>query len=502
MGSDPYLWPEVPLKETRGWHQVDDGTAWLRPLPETAAEVCRDSRWPAFFPSSISFATTHDGPKVLLERIVGASIVNRFPLVLSLSVCRTDLSGRHHPRREFMTALERSGNATVQFFSPGPALDRVLNACSDVPEERTSSRIAYSGLSTRRAATHDAPIFDGAYLVYEGRLVSPSRDLEGQAIHTCPWHDVGSHRVYFIEICAIQLRADIAAGQSQIHWKSLPDWRPKNPVPVPPAQSLGELAGRDGVKTFQKPYTPFYVFPSSKTASFEFDEPADRLAGVHGMAIKRLPSTSAGQLERDNDRARWPCFFPSSAGMITTWFDDRTPNLMPCGSTTVVSRHPLVIAPCVSYAAVNDRYAPRATLATIRRTGRFGCGVPFIHDAVVAAMRYAGNTSILQDHDKLGHCGLEWDANPDAPLLPTLPIHFDCEVTGEVRLGTHIMFLGEVRRIRVRADVHPENPICWCPWATIKGAGNQSESGSNGLRHDFGDGLQRGRSTATASRPL
>jgi flavin reductase (DIM6/NTAB) family NADH-FMN oxidoreductase RutF len=38
---------------------------------------------------------------------------------------------------------------------------------------------------------------------------------------------------------------------------------------------------------------------------------------------------------------------------------------------------------------------------------------------------------------------------------------------GEVRLGTHIMFLGEVRRIRVRADVTPNNPMEWCPWADV-----------------------------------
>jgi flavin reductase (DIM6/NTAB) family NADH-FMN oxidoreductase RutF len=40
-------------------------------------------------------------------------------------------------------------------------------------------------------------------------------------------------------------------------------------------------------------------------------------------------------------------------------------------------------------------------------------------------------------------------------------------VVGEVRLGTHIMFLGEVERILVRRDVTPENPLLWCPWAEL-----------------------------------
>src|SRR4029077_17992196 len=113
------------------------------------------------------------------------------------------------------------------------------------------------------------------------------------------------------------------------------------------------------------------------------------------------------QVEVDNDRARWPCFFPSSAGMITSWCEDGTPNVMPCGSTTIVSRNPLVIAPCISYARINDRYAARASLELIRKGGRFRCGVPFINDVVVDAMRYAGKVSITLDRDKVANAGLE-----------------------------------------------------------------------------------------------
>jgi flavin reductase (DIM6/NTAB) family NADH-FMN oxidoreductase RutF len=52
-----------------------------------------------------------------------------------------------------------------------------------------------------------------------------------------------------------------------------------------------------------------------------------------------------------------------------------------------------------------------------------------------------------------------------------LPVHFDCEVVGEVRLGTHVMFLGEVRRVLVRSDVTVANPLEWLPWANIRSTG-------------------------------
>jgi flavin reductase (DIM6/NTAB) family NADH-FMN oxidoreductase RutF len=106
-------------------------------------------------------------------------------------------------------------------------------------------------------------------------------------------------------------------------------------------------------------------------------------------------------------------------------------------------------------------------LEQIRRTGRFGCGVPYIDDDVLAAIRYAGNTSWHVDPDKIRTSGLTVDPQSQTPRLLELPIHFDCEVRRELRLGTHVMFLGEVRRISVREDVSSERPLQWNPWAGI-----------------------------------
>jgi flavin reductase (DIM6/NTAB) family NADH-FMN oxidoreductase RutF len=425
-------------------------------MPEQPAEFAQDSQWPAFFPSAVCIVSASNGRATVIEREVGASIVNRFPYVVAVSLSRESLTERHHVRRSFMDTLEEGGVAALQFLVPGPELDAVLGAIARITDSEAAARVAATGLPTRTAATNGTRIFEAAYLVYEARLAKPQRDFDGKPIFDRPWVDVGSHRIYFLEINAITLRSDIAAGDTQIRWRSLPSWSPLR-ADLPPDQSSTVSA-----TSYTKGYAPRYAFPSSATTAFEYDEMVD------GRAIKHLPPLPEDQVEVDDDRARWPCFFPSSAGLITSWNPDGTPNLMPCGSTTVVSRHPFVVAPCVSYARINSRYALRHSLDVIRQTGRFGCSVPFISDRIIDAIKYAGNISITHDRDKVRNSGLHLAVDSNyGPVIAESPIHFDCEVVDEVRLGTHIMFLGKVRRILVRTDVGPDNPLEWYPWATL-----------------------------------
>ena len=138
--------------------------------------------------------------------------------------------------------------------------------------------------------------------------------------------------------------------------------------------------------------------------------------------------------------------------------------------TTVVSRHPFIIAPCVSYARINERYAARHSLNIIRGNKRFGCSVPYIDDVVINGMKYAGNNSMADDPLKVANSGLTVGSSEYGPVIREAPIHFDCEVIGEVLLGTHVMFLGEVKQIRVREDVSPSHPLEWCPWPGLASA--------------------------------
>lgn len=453
-----YRWPRPESLSSAAWSPVSGHPFRGRRMPEHAEELATDSRWPALFPSSICLVTTAVGGRAGLEKVVGASIVNRFPYVMALSFCNEPLSARHHVRRTFTSLFETAGSVAVQWLHPGSARDRVLDVIQSIPEQRTDERLRATGLATRRASTSDAPVFEEAYLVYEGRFVRPGRDFSGRLVNETHARDVGSHRVFFVEITAIQLDADISKGSRAIRWRSLPAWRPERAGAQDRRVAADERGAVLAGLPYRKTYTPDYVFPSPATVAFEADEWIGR------MAVKYLPPLPEDQVEVDNNRARWPCFFPSSVGVITSWSRDRQASAFPCGSTTIVSRHPLVVAPCVSYSPINERYAPRASLEPIIENGRFGCGVPFIDPTVLTAISYLGNVSYRQDAAKLANSGLHVRDIGHTPVIDELPIHFDCRVIDRVYLGTHVMFLGEVERILLRDDLSAANPIEWCPW--------------------------------------
>ena len=426
-------------------------------MPETEEKLSKDSRWPGFFPSAICFVTTSNGDQTALEKVVGATIVNRFPYIVALSFCTKPLSKRHYVRENFMKMLESGKTVAVQYFEPGAFIDKAMNAINTVDDEIIHERIKATGLETKKAQTNDSPVFKDAYLVYEARLVKPGKDFEGQAIFEKPYTDFGSHRIYYLEIEAIQLREDITKCDSQILWKSLPHWSSQKPLQQTPQNISQPLID---VK-YQKGYNTEYYFPAKNTIGFEYDKIEE------GMAVKFLPPLPEDQVEVDNDKARWPCFFPSSVGMITSWGTDGTPNLMPCGSTSILVRHPLCVAICVSYAKINVRYAPRASLDSLLQQKKFICGVPFVNDTVIDAIKYSGNISVAQDKNKDVNSGLEYFKDDYGPFLPALPINFRCKIVDVVRLGTHFLMLGEVESVIVRDDVTKQNCLKWYSYPDV-----------------------------------
>lgn len=426
-----------------------DGTRVLA-LDETRESLRENSQWPAFFPSAIAIVTVQVGDEIFVEKVVGPSIVNRFPYVAMISLCHESLSDRHYTRADFIAGALASGKASLQFLEPGETLKTVMRTIAERPLNERAGALREAGLQFRQADGF-AYLAD-SFLVYSGTAVSPRRDLEGTEIYASPAERVGSHTLLFFEIETIRLAREIALGRRRIHWRSLPVWHGHSDAAAPELPSEGRIKG----------YTPFYRFPASDTVAFEFDRLEDE------MAVKDLVAYRFGE-PLDNDRARWPCFFPSSVGMITVKGPDGQPNLMPCGSTAVVSRHPMVIAPAVSYARINDRYAPRASLDLIRRAGTFGCGVPYIGALVEEAIRYCGNVSIAHDPRKAAKTGLTWIEEPSGVVRAAeFPVFFECRLVGEIKLGTHALFLGEVVKIFLHADLEKETHLEWCPFAGVE----------------------------------
>ena len=424
-------------------------------MPENPASLLKDSRWPAFFPASISLVTTADKKILAIEKEVGATIVNRFPYILALSICTEKISETHYERKTFCRILEESRCASIQFLDPGKKLDQILNSINTIPENEGHARVLTAGLPTRPSLTNSAPVFEDAYMIYEARLVEPETDYLGNAIFTQAWTAVGSHKIYFLEINSIQLRQDIAHGRAQINWHSLPDW---DIAPLDTRRNE-HIQKKKLAEKYTKGFNPNYYFPAANTVAFEYDKVEN------GMAVMNLKPTAAGQMEEDNDRSRWPCFFPSTPLIITSYSSDGTPNIMPCGSTSVLSRKPFMIFPAIAASPINERYAPRYSIENIRRNGYFGCGVPFDNPQIVHAIHYLGNISYAEDADKVAHTGLSIINRPRAPMLTELPIHFECKVIGEQFLGTHILFFGEVVSILIHPKLSPDHPIKWVPTA-------------------------------------
>lgn len=460
----PYLrtWPDSPLTSLNGWQESPDSNFLMYDMSNSNQDHGSENLWPAFFPSADGLVTTGDGRLSALEIVPGVTIINRFPYVLSISLCRKKTHKHEAEQLHFMEILERGGGAVVQFLPPGMNLDRVLHTTRSVPDNQSAIRLSKCGLPIRKALTNVSPIFDEAYLAFEACLVKPGKDFSGRSIYAHAWVDAGNYRTYFLEIKAIQLRQDIATGKNQIFWRNSPAWHPnhlwkKSISPVDDAM-MNRLA-------YQKGFTPNYLFPASNTTAFEAD------GFDNGMAVKCLPPLPENQADMGNDEARWPCFFPTPLGMITSWAENGTPNLMPCGSITVLSRDPMIIACCVASSLINIRYTIRQSLNMIRQNGEFGCGLPFVHQAVTEAIKYTGNVSYKIDPQKIEHAGLTLANLPGSPCLAALPVHFNCELIDEIFLGSHTMLLGKVKTIFNRKDVTRDHPLEWSPWADLNNTG-------------------------------
>ena len=143
-------WPGPDAFDGDDWALSDDRHWRVRAMPEAREALWRDSRWPAFFPSGLCIVTTIADGVPVVEKVVGASVVNRFPYVVALSFCREPLSGRHYARNTFLDAAAASGRVAIQFLMPGKPLKSLLAALTLVPEDEPLRRFACAGLAHAR----------------------------------------------------------------------------------------------------------------------------------------------------------------------------------------------------------------------------------------------------------------------------------------------------------------------------------------------------------------
>jgi len=216
MGFNDYTFPGEG-RRIKG--ELHEGVVTFK-LRESLETLADDSRWPALLPQSITFVTTGTVEAPIVERCVGATVVNRFPYVVCVSLCRERLSDRHHPRADVMDAIESTGGFTVNVLSESAEAEALLEACAEAPPRE---RLARAGLGVRSGEVTAVPVIDAAPLIYECELTEPAEDFEGEPIFQSPRDDLGSHTLYFGEVRAIQLDEQIAKREAQILWHSLPE---------------------------------------------------------------------------------------------------------------------------------------------------------------------------------------------------------------------------------------------------------------------------------------
>ena len=90
----------------------------------------------------------------------------------------------------------------------------------------------------------------------------------------------------------------------------------------------------------------------------------------------------------------------------------------------------------------------RFSFEILRKTGEFVINLPT--ESLARAIDFCGVRS-GRDIDKIDACGLSLlpGETVQAPLVAESPVHLECQITQELPLGSHHMFLARISAVRV-----------------------------------------------------
>ncbi len=155
--------------------------------------------------------------------------------------------------------------------------------------------------------------------------------------------------------------------------------------------------------------------------------------------------------------------YPMPAFLIGARVDGR-PNFMVAAWGGVANSEP----PMVSVAIRHQRYTYRG----VKQTGMFSVNVPSA--TMVRETDYCGIESGARE-DKTAACGftLFYGKLEEPPLIQECPVNLECAVVHELDLGSHVLFIGEVKETHVseeclsdgRPDVGKINPLVFATGA-------------------------------------
>jgi len=147
------------------------------------------------------------------------------------------------------------------------------------------------------------------------------------------------------------------------------------------------------------------------------------------MSKKQLPGATA--------------LFPVPAVMVSCGYEGFNPNIITIAWAGTVNSVP----PIVSVSIRSSRHSYQL----VKDSGEFVVNIPRVSQ--VRALDFCGVASGA-DTDKFAHLNLtaEMGTLKYAPLIKECPVNLECQVVQAIDLGTHTMFLGEVKHVYVTEE--------------------------------------------------
>lgn len=377
---------------------------------EKLIDLKKNSSWKIFFPISICFLSFTYKKKNFLEKISGAAIINRFPLTVMIPICTKNISKRHTNKSYIIENLKDLENVSLNLISQN-------NVNSFKFLDKFKSKI-----------TLIDKIFNKKLIA---RNASISFNWKAKDLKKAKIVKLNSHSLILIDIDKIFLNNHLK--HFDIKWKSLPYFQKKINFKfiIKKTQSY--------FKNFTDNYKYIVNFKSSnfKKIKSESEFTEVNLRKFKSAEIKKLTS----------DQAKWPIFFPSSVGIIGSLDDNKNSNFMPCGSTTVVNRHPFQFAVAVSHLNNNLRYRKRYSLKNILKRKKITLGVPYSSSGILRMINYMGNVSKMNFNEKINNVKFEMSKCNYGPIFNELPITYGCELYKKIKLKTHTLLIFTVKKV-------------------------------------------------------
>lgn len=410
------------MKKYFFWKTNEKG---VHPLNESLKTFKKkDSKWPVFFPSNNSFLLFKNKNDYIVEKLTGATVVNRFPLIIGFSISSKNLSRRHVNKTSIIKKLVTNKKFSINLIEH-KNIDKLITKNSFY------NNIHIDKLNVEKH-------FDCINFAYQSIECKFLRKIK-----------IYSHTLILAEINKITInKKDIK--KKYLLWKPLPEINKKILF------TLKKNTKIDYMKRFTNNYR--YDFLNNSDHYIRSKENKNFIS----YKIKKFKLSE--QIKLNNNQAKWPIFFPSSLGIIGSSKNNK-PNFMPCGSTFVVSRFPMTIGIAISHSKINERYRFRNTLNNIIKNKKFTVGVPFNNAKLIKWINFMGNITSVDHPKKMDFMNFNYKKNNYGPYLNEIPITLMCESVKKIKMKTHTLIIGKIKKY----FISKENFLFkWSPFANLK----------------------------------